>query len=50
MVESMSTMLRRGYHTYGLLNFAASNKGILGRVQQHKAYQKSIAAMFGETI
>jgi len=50
MVESMSTLLRRGYHTIGLLNFAATNKGIRGRVKQHKAYQKTIAEMFGEIV
>jgi len=46
LVESLGTLIRRGYNSPGLLIFASQNKEIFGRVQQHIAYRKSIAELF----
>ncbi len=46
LVESLGTLLRRGYNSTDLLIFAGKNKQYLGRVQQHMAYKKWVADLF----
>lgn len=47
LVECLSTMVRKGFNNVDMLFFASEEKGLLGRVQIHNAWQNRIREMFG---
>ena len=42
LVESLSTLVRRGFNSVNLLNYASSEKKIFGRVQAHEAWKRRL--------
>ena len=47
ILRSLSGALRRGFGTVAKLEFANSNRAIVGRVKVHRAYQAAIAELIG---
>lgn len=48
LVESLSSMVRKGFNDVGMISFSSQEKNLLGRVQIKNAWQRRVAEMFDE--